>query len=456
VLPFENLTGDPAQDYFSDGMTDLLTTELAQAGGFDVISRTSAMQYKGTKKPLTAIGQELTVDALVAGAIVRSGQHVRITVRLIRAATDRHVWAKSYEGELSGAVGLEREIGRAIAAVISGQPGLLPPVRAGAPPTVNPEAYDAYLKGLTAEGRLTFGGFRTALAYFKESIAKQPDFAEAHAAMGRMQLQFLYGGPLSPREAIPDAEASTRKALELDDTIALAHNTLGTILQNFYWQWEEGDKEPLRARELSGNSAETPRANLLRTGRFEEATADAERALRLDPLAFGAHVELAVVHRAAGEYDRAIARLRRALEIFPGHARGHFQLGVTFMFMGRANDAIGELETAVRSAQGGNPRFQAYLGYAYAVADRPLDARRILTELESLGRQQYVSAFGIALIHDALGEKEPALAALERAYQDRAVEFAQMYQYPPFKTIASERRFRAVMRLVGLPVDRRL
>ena len=218
----------------------------------------------------------------------------------------------------------------------------------------------------------------------------------------------------------------------------------------------EGDKEILRARELSGNSAETPRANLLRTGRFEEATADAERALRLDPLAFGAHVELAVVHRAAGEYDRAIARLRRALEIFPGHARGHFQLGVTFMFMGRANDAIGELETAVRSAQGGNPRFQAYLGYAYAVADRPLDARRILTELESLGRQQYVSAFGIALIHDALGEKEPALAALERAYQDRAVEFAQMYQYPPFKTIASERRFRAVMRLVGLPVDRRL
>jgi len=454
VLPFENLTGDPAQDYFSDGMTDLLTTELAQAGGFDVISRTSAMQYKGTKKPLTAIGQELTVDAVVAGAIVRSGQHVRITVRLIRAATDRHVWAKSYEGELSDAVGLEREIGRAITAAMTGRPASPPAVRAGAPRAVSPQAYDAYLKATAAAGRLTGDGFRTAIAYFEDAVARQPDFAAAYADMAQNQLQLLWVGPLSPREVIPKAEASARKALEIDDTLAQPHRTLGTILQNFYWQWEEGDKELLRARELSRNSAETPRAILLRTGRFEEAVADTERALRLDPLSFGAHVDVAVVHRAAGEYDRAISGLRRALEVFPRQPRGHFQLGVTYIMIGRFNDAIAELENAVTSSQG-NARFQAYLGYAYAAAGRPVDARRILKALESRAREQYVSAFGLALIHDVLGEKEPALAALERACQDRAVEFAQMDQYPTFKTIASEPRFEAVMRLVGLPTRTR-
>ena len=273
--------------------------------------------------------------------------------------------------------------------------------------------------------------------------------------MGQTQAQFLYAGPLSPREVIPEAEANTRKALQLDDTLAQAHRTLGEILQSFYWQWEEGDKEFRRARELSGNSAEAPRAELLRKGRFEEAIANAEHSLKLDPLSFGAHLGLAAVYRAAGDYDRAVATIRHALETFPAQPRGHFQLAVTFMFMGRTNDAIGELETAVKSSQGGNARFEAYLGYAYAAAGRPVDARRILTAIESRARQQYVSAFGVALIHDALGEKEPALAAIERAYQDHAVEFAQMNQYPPFKTIASEARFHNVLRLIGLPQGQR-
>ncbi|PYR61552.1 MAG: hypothetical protein DMF91_09520 [Acidobacteria bacterium] len=455
VLPLENLTGDPAQDYFVDAMTDALTTDLAQVGGFDVISRTSAMQYKRAKKLLPVIGHELNVDALLEGTVVRSGNHVRITAQLIHAATDRHVWAQSYEGELSDVVALQQQMARAIAAAIGGRPGSPSPARAGRRPAVNPEAYDAYLKGLSVGGRQTVEGFRTAIGYFKEAVARQPDFAEAYAAMGQTQAQFLYAGPLSPREVIPEAEANTRKALQLDDTLAQAHRTLGEILQSFYWQWEEGDKEFRRARELSGNSAEAPRAELLRKGRFEEAIANAEHSLKLDPLSFGAHLGLAAVYRAAGDYDRAVATIRHALETLPAQPRGHFQLAVTFMFMGRTNDAIGELETAVKSSQGGNARFEAYLGYAYAAAGRPVDARRILTAIESRARQQYVSAFGVALIHDALGEKEPALAAIERAYQDHAVEFAQMNQYPPFKTIASEARFQNVLRLIGLPQGQR-
>jgi len=362
--------------------------------------------------------------------------------------------AQSYEGELSDVLTLQQQIARAIATAIHGRLASPPPARARGPRAVNPEAYDAYLKGVSVGGRQTYDGFRNAVAYFEDAVARQPDFAAAYAAMAYAQLQFLFGGPLSPRETIPKAEAAARKALQLDETLALAHRTLAAILEDFHWEWEEADKEFRRARELGANSAETQPAaiiSLIRSGRFEEAMALTERARRLDPLSFNAHMNVAIAYRATGQYDRTIAAFRRALEIVPGQPRAHFQLGVTFLFMGRLNEAISELETAVRSARGGNPRFQAYLGYAYAAAGRPLDARRILKELESRRRQQYVSSFGIALIHDALGEKEPALAAFERAYQDRAVEFAQMTQYPPFKTIASEPRFQVLMKLIGLP-----
>jgi TolB-like protein/DNA-binding winged helix-turn-helix (wHTH) protein/Tfp pilus assembly protein PilF len=452
VLPFENLTGDPAQDYFVDGMTDALTTDLVQIGGLQVISRTSAMQYKRAKKPLPAIGQELNVDGLVEGAIVRSGQHVRITAQLIHAATDRHVWAHTYEGELSDVVRLQQEVTRAIVTAIEGRLDSPAPARAAESRAVNPQAYDAYLKGVFVEGQQTYEGFRHAVAYFEDAVAKQPDFALAYAAIARAQLQLLYVGSLSPRETIPKAEAAARKALQLDEGLAQPHRTLGTILHNFYWQWEAGNKEFRRARELDANSAENhanAAAALIRSLRFEEAIAETEQARKLDPLSLNAYMTLAAAYRAAGQYDRAIAEFRRILELDPRNRRGHFQLGATFMMMGRSNDAIGELETAVKMSAD-NSRFQAYLGYAYAAAGRPLDARRILNELESRARQEYVSSFGMALILDALGQKESALAAIERAYQDRAVEFSQMAQYPRFVTIGADPRFQATMRRIGL------
>jgi TolB-like protein/DNA-binding winged helix-turn-helix (wHTH) protein/Flp pilus assembly protein TadD len=453
VLPFDNLTGDPAQEYVVEAVTDALTTDLAQIDGLRVISRTSARQYKRSAKRLPAIGDELKVDAMLEGSVMRSGQQVRVTAQLIHIGTDRHLWAHSYDGELTDVVRLQQRIAREIAAAI----GLrLAPPTAGVQElrAVNPQAYEAYLKGLFAVGRTSYEGFRAAVAYFEEAIDRQPDFAPAYAALAQAQHQFLFAGPLSPRETMPKAAAAARKALQLDETVPQAHQVLGGILHHFYWQWEQGDKEFARARALSSDSAESRSAGvpaLIRNGRFQEAIALTERARKNDPLSFSTSMNLATAYRAAGQHDRAVAEIRRSLEIAPGHPRGHFQLGVTFIFMGRLNDAIAELETAVRSAQGGNPRFQALLGYAYAAAGRPLDARRILKDLEALARQQYVSAFGIALIYDALGEKEPAVAAVDRAYQDRAVEFSQMTQYPPFKTIASDPRFQARMREIGLP-----
>src|SRR5262245_58539060 len=338
VLPFENLTGDPGQEYFVDGVTDALTTDLAQGSGLNVISRTSAMQYKRAKKPLRAIGQELDVDAVLEGAIVRSGEHVRITAQLIHAASDRHLWARSYEGELSDIFALQQQISRAIMAAIDVRPAMQPLDRASGIRTVSPAAYDAYLKGVHVAGRETYEGFRTAVAFFEDAVVKQPDFAPALAAMAQAQLQFLYVGPLSPRETIPKAEAAARKALQLDDTLVEAHRTLGTILNVFYWQWEDGGKELRRARQLAakfGDTRATPATVLIQDGRFEEA---ASRVHKLDEVAFQAFWDTARSLRAKGQYARAVEGFRKALEVDPERPRGHFELGLTFVIMGRLDE----------------------------------------------------------------------------------------------------------------------
>jgi TolB-like protein/DNA-binding winged helix-turn-helix (wHTH) protein/Flp pilus assembly protein TadD len=454
VLPFENLTGDPAQDYLADTVTDAITVHLTQVDGLDVISRTSARQYKDSTNPLQAIAQQLKVDGIVAGTVVRSDAGVGITVHLIRAATERDVWAQSYQDNLTHMIGLQQRIASEIA-VAAGRPAPPPPRGVAATQAITPRAYDAYIQGVTALGLQRYEGFRRAVSYFEEAVAIQPDFAEAHAALAVAQLQFLFGGPLSPHESMPKAEAAARRALELDETVSRAHRALGRILMLYHWRWEEGERALERAAELQGTGRDELTGlisgSLRRRGLVEQAIAAAERGRKLDPLSVGAQINVGTAYRSAGQYDRAISELRQALEMSPGHTRIHFQLGVTFVAMGRFADAVPDLEMAARPATGHNTRIEAYLGYAYAAAGRTDDARAVLTELEAHRREQYVSSFGTALIHDALGEKEPALAALRRAYQDHAVEFGQIDQYPPFKTIALEPAFQAVMRQVGLP-----
>jgi len=448
VLPFENLSGDPGQDYFVDGVTDALTTELAQVTGLRVISRTSSMQYKHAAKVMPVIGQELDVDAVLEGAIVRTGDHVRITQQLIHAKTDRHLWARSYEGEVGDMIALQRQISRGIVAAIDSRLTLAS--RTGtAVSSINPQAYDSYLRGLAVEGRGTDEGFQTAVAYFEAAVRKQPDFAAAYAAMARSQLQLLYVGSHAPRETIPKAEAAARKAIQLDESNPQGHRTLGRILQVFYWKWDDGAKEVRIAAKLHADRIDaeaTPVARLIWSGRLAEAAA---RARKSDPVSFDAFMGAARAFRTKGQYDQAIEGFRRALEVDP-HPRAHFELGATFVVMGRPDEAIGELEAAVNQSRG-NPRFQGYLGYAYAAAGRPLDARRVLQELEARAQREYVSSFGIALIYDALGNKERALAAFERACQDRAVELEQMKINPPFKTIGSDSRFQAAVNTLGLP-----
>ena len=447
VLPFENLTGDPAQDYLADSVTEAITAHLAQLDGVDVISRTSARQYKQTHKPLPQIRAELNnVEGVVEGTLQRSGDKVRITAKLIRAETDRTLLAQIYEGEMSGMFRLHQQIASELA-VAAGRPRPSP-VRAR---TISSKAYDAYVKGLNARGLQRHEGFRRAVGYLEEAIAIEPGFAEAYAELAIVQVQFLYGGPYSPHQVIPKAEAAARKALQLDDNLPKAHRALGQILNLYYWRWEEGDKELERAAAVGGldDPPEAVSASLRRRGRYGDAIAAAERGRRLDPLSVQAQIAVGNAYRAAGQYDRAISEYRRALAMSPANNRAQFQLGVNLVAMGRPTDALRELELAARQATGHNSRMEAYLGYAYAMAGRAHDARAVLEELEAHRQDQYVSWYGIALIHDALGEKAPALAALQHAFDDRAVEFGLHDQYAPFKTIASEPAFQAVLRQVG-------
>lgn len=452
VLPFENLTGDTAQSYFVDAVTDAVTTHLAQVRGLEVVSRTTAKLSKQPDTRISAIASSLQVDAVLEGTVARSGNQVRITAQLVRGATERHMWARSYDGEVSGILSLQQRIAAEIAAAAGRQPVDQP---RGARPArvVDPVAYDLYLKGMTASGLQRYDGFRTAVGYFEQAIARQPDFAEAHAALAQSQLQFLFGGPVSPREAIPKAEAAARRAIELDPTLPGPHGVLGQILSLFYWKWDEGNAARARAAALRAQPDEVAGGEVVLIGdaRSARVIAAAELARTRDPLSFAAQVNVATAYRNSGQHGRAIAELRRALELTPGSTRAFFQLGVTYVMMGRFDDAIREFDAALQSSQGRNPRFDAYRAYAYAMAGRPLDARRILHDLEARRREEYVSSFGIALIYDVLGDKEAALTALERACEERAVEFGQQRQYPAFKTIASEPRFEAVMQRVGLP-----
>lgn len=445
VLPFENLTGDPGQDALVVSMTDAVTAHLSQGAGLKVLSSRSARQYRQADKSIGEMANELNVDAVVEATVARSGTRVRITVNLVSGATNRNVWADFYEGDVGEMLTLQRQISSDIAAA-AGQPR---PASTRRTRTIDPAAYDAYVKGLTAKGLGRAAAFRRAVAYFEDAVAIQPDFGEAHAELAISQLQFLFGGPYSPHQVIPKAEAAARTALQLDDTLEPAQRALGQILNLYYWRWEDGDRMLARAAVSGGGESPALINTLIRRGRFEDALAAAERARSLDPLSVNAQIAVGTASGAAGHYDRALDELRRALAMSPGLDRVNFHLGLTLIAMGRVNDAIPELTTAARPPTGHSSRVEAYLGYAYALSGRTQDARAVLQELEVHRRDQYVSWYGVGLIHDALGEKGPALAAVQRAFEDRAVEFGLMIQYPSFKSIATEPAFLSIVRAVG-------
>jgi TolB-like protein/DNA-binding winged helix-turn-helix (wHTH) protein/Flp pilus assembly protein TadD len=449
VLPLENLGEEPAQEYFADGMTDALITDLAQIRGLRVISRTSVMSYKKLRQRLPDIARELGVDAVVEGTVTRSGSRVRVTAQLIHAPTDRHLWARTYEREVRDVLALQAELAAAIAQAI--QVKLQPEEqrRRARTTAVDPDAYDAYLKGRFFWNRRSPPDLSKAVEYFQQAIERAPAYAPAYAGLSDAYRMFGLQG-LPPRECMPKAEVAARKALALDDTLAEAHASLAGVLYRYQWDWEGAEREFQRSLELDPNFAEGHRAYaiyLATVRRNEEAVAQARRARELSPLSPIINVELGGTLVSVGRYDEAIQQVHKALEIDPKFARAYMTLGAAYEAQGDRPKAMAALEKAASLSGGAG---SAWLGYFYGVSGRRREALAVLAALEERSRKQYVSPQHFAIVHLGLGHEEEAFALLEKAYEERAFEFLG-FSRALFDRLSNDPRFQDLLRRMRLP-----
>lgn len=454
VLPLENLTGDPSQEYFVDGMTDALITNLAQIGSLQVISRTSVLRYKGEKKSLPAIARELGVDAVVEGTVARSGNRVRIDAQLVHAATDRHLWAHSYERDLSDAMALQSEMAQAIAAEIRAKLTPQEQARLGKTQRVNPAAYEAYLKGRFLLNRWSVEEANKALQYFQQALAINPNYAQAYSGLSdSYRTLALFSGPKP--EAWQKARAAATRALELDDSLAEAHRSLASVRGWYDWDLPGGERELQRALQLNSGDAETYRQyglSLLYMGRLNEAMAMTKRAQELDPLSPAVAVEVARNYYFARRYDQAIEQARKAIELDPTFVQAHRLLGYAYEAEGKFPEAIAEFKLAVKLSPG-NLSYLGILGRGYAVAGNRREARRTIAKLKELSKTRYVEPLQFALIYAALGEKDQAFAWLEKAFEERNGNLIALSVAPWFDPLRSDPRFADLVRRVGLAED---
>jgi TolB-like protein len=451
VLPLENLSGNVSQDYFSDGMTDALITELGQIGGLRVISRTSVMTYKGAHRSLPEIAKDLSVDAVVEGAVLRSGDRVRITAQLIQAADDKHLWARSYDGDLRDTLALQKQVAREIAGEIRIE--LTPHEQAvlKSVPRVNPEAYEAYLKGRYFWNKRTAEGLKRAIDYFNQAIEKDPDYAPAY--VGLTDSYALAGdwqyGVLSPKEAYPRAKAAATKAIALDSTLGEAHISLAWCLDGFEWDWESAGKEFRRGIELAPGYATGHHWygwHLAALGRHSEAVAELETAENMDPLSLVIGTDLAEELLIAHRYDEAINQSRKTMNMDPFFALTHYVLGEVFVQKRMYNEAIAEFQKAIELSPG-SAAFTAHLAYAYALSGTRDKAANLLNDLKNRSHDA-VSNPCIALVYVGLGEKDQAMVWLEKAYSERFNPGVLMR--PAFDPLRPDPRFQDLLRRIGL------
>jgi eukaryotic-like serine/threonine-protein kinase len=452
VLPLENLSRDPEQEYFADGMTDALITDLSKIGALRVISRTSAMHFKGTKKTLPEIARELNVDSLVEGSVMRSGDRVRITAQLIQARTDQHLWAETYERDLGDVLRLQSEVAQDIARQVRVQLTPQQQARLASAPEVNPEAYEAFLKGRSSYFAFTLPKMKRAKAYFEEAIQKDPTFALAYVALAD---SYQYLGSfrwLSPQEAYRHANESLSKALELDETLGEAHSTLGWLRWRYDWDWRNAEKEFNYALELNPNSA-VGHFNLALylgwSGRRAEALAESAKARELDPVS--PPDLLGYIYYHARNYQPMVNDSRKFVAANPDDWIGYYRLGIAYEGSGRRSEAIPEYQKAVRLSEGDSDPTAA-LAHAYAASGRRAEAEKILLELLRQSESSYVSPYMIATIYAGLGDKDRAFEFLEKAYQEKSPDIPYFLRADlRVDSLRSDPRFQDLVRRVGLP-----
>lgn len=444
VLPLENLSSDLDQEYFSDGMTDTLISQLAGIQSLRIISRQSVMQYKRSALPMPQIGRELGVDAVVEGTVLRTGDRVRVTVQLIHAASDRHLWNAQYERPLDDVFALQAEIARSVASEVRAAVTPQETARLAAAETVAPEAYDLYLRGRHFWSLRTEDGLRRSLDYFRRALEIEPNFARAHAALAEAYGPLGYNGYMSPAEATPQMKAAALRALELDPGLVEGWTALGACAAFHEWHWSEGEAHFRRALEISANysTAYSWYGLLLENlGRQPENLVARKRAFELDPVWVGTGIALGRALWMNGRTDEGIAQFKRTLELDPSHALGLSGLGTIYLATGRHEEAIDAF--ALANNLGG-------LGHAYAVAGRREDAIATLAELEQGAQERYVTPLSFALIYVGLGDHEAALDALERGAELKDTSMSGLGVESRFAPLAAERRFQAVLAKIGV------
>ena len=458
VLPFQNLSGDASQDYLVDGVTDALIGDLAQIGALRVISRTSAMHYKGTNKSLPEIAKELNVDAVVEGTVQRSGERVHVRAQLIYAASDSHLWAADYDRDSRDILDLQSEVARAIASEVRikttpAEQRLLGPKR-----TVARAAIDNYLQGRYFWNRRTEQDMHKAIGYFEAAINADQNYAQAYAGLADSynQLGTVLIGLMPPSEARRTGETAARKGLEIDNDVAEAHAALA--YENFFnWNWASAEEEFKRSIQLNPNYASAHShygLYLVARNRIDEGIAEINRAQELDPLSLSISSTRGFLLLNARRYEEAIEQQRRVIAIDPNHYQAHWFLTLTYLANRQIDQAIATAEKAV-AVSNRAPAALAVLGMAYGAAGRKRETNQIVNELLQLQKQRYVSPMAFVYLYIGLENKDEAFAWLEKAYQERSNGIAFFKVSPIEDSLRSDARFADLLRRIGLDSDQK-
>ena len=457
VLPMENLSRDAEQDYFADGMTDELIASLARISSLRVISRTTAMEYKGTHESLEKIARDLHADAVVEGTVLRSGDRVRITAELVQVSTDRHLWADTYESPLGDILALQNQVAAAIVSQIRIK--LTPQDRKhlAATQAINSEAFEDYLKGRYYWGKRSEDGLDKAIHYFQAATEKDPHYALAYAGLADCYgiLGAAIVGTIPTSEVAPKAEAAAIKAVELDPMLAETQTALATVQFNYDWNWAAAEAGFRRAIQLNPSYATAHQRYslyLIAMGRTGESLTEMNRARSLDPLSLSMNLSLGWRLYMARRYDEAIAQLLNTIEMDPTYLLAHIVLGQCYEQKGEFSQAIAEFQKAA-SLSPDSPPAVAALAHAYAVGGQRPEALKLAGELKSQSAHRYVSPFYMALIYTGLGDRVQALRWLQAARDDRSNNMIFLAVTPEFDSLRTDPQFQSLLRRIDLQTN---
>jgi TolB-like protein/Tfp pilus assembly protein PilF len=448
VLPLTNQSGDPEQEYFIDGITEALITDLAKISALKVISRNSSMRYRDTDKSIPEIAEELGVDAVIEGSVLRSGDSVRVTAQLIEARTDQYLWADNFDRELRDILALYSDVARAIAQEIEIAVTPEEETRLARTRPVDPEAYELYVQG-RYQFNLWPDGLMKATELFQQAVEKDPNFTQAYAALAYSYIVLGNFHFRPPNEVFPKAKAAALKAQEMDDTLFETQRALFSVKFSYERDWQGVDKAIARCLEINPGDSEVHgwyAERLSMIGRHDEAIAEIKKAWELDPHMWRRRFDVGMILYFARQYDQAIQHLQEMIEAHPNYAMSHHYLSLVFLQKGMFAEAIEEAEKGLELSN--RPGRTGWLAHAYAVAGRRDEARKILQELE---REQVLNGW-IAAIHTALGDTDQAFAWLDKAY-DAYDSWLFQLQDPVWDPLRDDPRFKDLMRRLNLPVQ---